>query len=107
MPDRAKCPECLSNDVGDAERPERAVGPVHLAAVAAVPVAAVDVLGEAVALEAQGVAGVEGLVYDVQAVDPLTLAGGCLALAFVAVAASAIPAARAVRVPPVLALRSE
>lgn len=50
---------------------------------------------------------VEGLVYGIDAVDPLTLAAGCLALGLVAVGASAIPAARAVRVPPVLALRSE
>ena len=50
---------------------------------------------------------VEGLVYGIDAVDPLTLAGGCVALALVAVAASTLPALRAVRVPPVLALRSE
>ncbi len=50
---------------------------------------------------------VEGLVYGIDAVEPLTLAGGCVALALVAVAASALPALRAVRVPPVLALRSE
>jgi len=48
-----------------------------------------------------------GLVYGIRAVDPLTLAGGCLTLTLVAVAASAIPAARAVRVQPSLALRSE
>ncbi|GMV06995.1 MAG: hypothetical protein AMXMBFR53_32700 [Gemmatimonadota bacterium] len=50
---------------------------------------------------------VEGLVYGIRPMDPLTLAGGALALALVAVAASAIPAARAVRVSPVMALRSE
>jgi predicted permease len=49
----------------------------------------------------------EGLVYEVDAIDPLTTAGGCIAMALVAVAASAIPASRAVRVPPVVALRSE
>ncbi len=49
----------------------------------------------------------KGIVYGVAAMDPWTLVGGCLALALVAVAASAVPAVRAVRVPPVLALRSE
>ena len=50
---------------------------------------------------------VEGLVYGIGAVDAVTLVGGCLTLGLVAVAASALPALRAVRVPPVLALRSE
>jgi putative ABC transport system permease protein len=50
---------------------------------------------------------VEGMVYGIDAVDPLTLGGGCAVLALVAVAASTLPALRAVRVPPVLALRSE
>jgi predicted permease len=49
----------------------------------------------------------EGLVYGIHAIDPPTLLGGCLSLTLVTVLASAIPAARAVRVPPVLALRSE
>lgn len=50
---------------------------------------------------------VEGLVYQIDAVDVPTLIGGCVALSLVAIAASAIPAGRAVRVPPVTALRSE
>jgi predicted permease len=50
---------------------------------------------------------VEGLVYGVAALDPWTLAGGCLLLAVVAVSASSLPALRAVRVSPLLALRSE
>jgi predicted permease len=50
---------------------------------------------------------VEGLVYGIGAMDPPTLLAGCVALAGVAVAASVLPALRAVRVPPVLALRSE
>jgi putative ABC transport system permease protein len=50
---------------------------------------------------------VEGLVYGVRALDVITLAGGCVTLALVAVAASALPALRAVRVPPVTALRAE
>jgi predicted permease len=48
-----------------------------------------------------------GLVYGVHAIDPLTVAAGCLAMALVAVTASIIPAGRAIRVSPVLALRSE
>jgi len=47
------------------------------------------------------------LVYGIGAVDPLTLAGGCLALTLAAVTASALPAVRAARLPPVLALRTE
>jgi putative ABC transport system permease protein len=50
---------------------------------------------------------IEGLVYEIHAIDPLTIAAGCLAMALVAVIASAIPAGRAIRVSPVLALRSE
>jgi putative ABC transport system permease protein len=50
---------------------------------------------------------IEGLVYQIHAIDPLTILAGCLAMAMVAVIASAIPAGRAVRVSPALALRSE
>lgn len=50
---------------------------------------------------------VEGLVYGIGSLDPLNLVSGCLALAAVAVAASMLPALRAVRVTPVLALRGE
>lgn len=50
---------------------------------------------------------VESMVYGIGSTDPLTLVGGCLALSGVAVAASVLPALRAVRVPPVPALRSE
>jgi putative ABC transport system permease protein len=50
---------------------------------------------------------VEGLVYEIRAVDPLTIVAGSVAMTLVTVAASVIPARRAVRVPPVLALRSE
>ncbi|KPJ84079.1 MAG: hypothetical protein AMS19_02105 [Gemmatimonas sp. SG8_23] len=49
----------------------------------------------------------ESLVYGVAAVDPLSLMAGCLVLAAVAIGASALPATRAARVPPSLALRSE
>ena len=57
-----------------------------------------------------GVAGstsvVRGLVYGVHAVDVTTLVAGCVILGGTAVAASAVPALRATRVSPVLALRS-
>ena len=48
---------------------------------------------------------IEGLVYGIHAFDPPTIAAGCVAMALVAVAASAIPAGRAVRLRPLLALR--
>jgi putative ABC transport system permease protein len=48
-----------------------------------------------------------GLVYGVHAIDPLTIVAGCIAMTLVAVIASVIPAGRAIRVSPVLALRSE
>jgi putative ABC transport system permease protein len=50
---------------------------------------------------------IEGLVYGMQAIDPLTILAGCLAMALVAVVASVIPAGRAIRISPLLALRSE
>ncbi len=50
---------------------------------------------------------VGGLVYGVKAVDVPTLASGCALLALVVLAASALPAARALRISPMLMLRSE
>jgi predicted permease len=50
---------------------------------------------------------IEGLVYEMNAVDPLTIVTGCLAMALVAVVASVIPAGRAIRISLVLALRSD
>ncbi|MEJ2206722.1 MAG: ABC transporter permease [Gemmatimonadota bacterium] len=50
---------------------------------------------------------VRGLVYGIGALDIVTLVGGCLILAGVAVGAAALPASRATRVSPVMALRSE
>jgi putative ABC transport system permease protein len=47
------------------------------------------------------------LVYGVRPIDPLTLISGCILLGLVAVGAAALPARRAVRVPPLLALRAE
>jgi putative ABC transport system permease protein len=47
------------------------------------------------------------LLYGIGPLDPWTLAAGCAVLASVAIGASALPARRAVRVPPALALRAE
>jgi predicted permease len=49
----------------------------------------------------------EGLVYGVRPLDLPTLIGGCVLLGAVAVVAAVMPARRAVRVPPLLALRAE
>ncbi|MGE5277064.1 MAG: ADOP family duplicated permease [Acidobacteriota bacterium] len=48
-----------------------------------------------------------GLLYGVAATDPLTLAGAAGLLLLVVAAASAVPAARAIRINPVEALRSQ
>lgn len=49
----------------------------------------------------------EGLLFEVSPRDPVVLAGGCALLLVVAVVASLIPAFRATRVDPMLALRSD
>jgi ABC-type lipoprotein release transport system permease subunit len=46
-------------------------------------------------------------LYGVSGSDPLTMAGACFTLALVAAIAGYIPARRATRVNPVLALRYE
>jgi predicted permease len=48
---------------------------------------------------------VEAQLFGVTPTDPVTLAGGCTVLALAGLAASAIPALRAMRVDPVVALR--
>lgn len=50
---------------------------------------------------------IRGMVYGVRAIDPLTIIAGCIAMTLVTVLAAAVPATRAVRISPVLALRSE
>ena len=63
------------------------------------------VVGLAAALSAARL--VRGLLYDVTATDPVTFVLVPLALLLVAVIASLVPALRAVRVSPLVALRSE
>jgi ABC-type antimicrobial peptide transport system permease subunit len=48
---------------------------------------------------------IEAQLFGVTATDPLTFAGGCVVLAIAGVAASLVPALRAMRVDPVVALR--
>jgi putative ABC transport system permease protein len=50
---------------------------------------------------------ITSLLYQVSAIDPLTYIGTALVLAFVAVAASYIPARRATKVHPMIALRQQ
>jgi len=61
--------------------------------------------GALIAFAASGV--LRSLLYDVSARDPIVFAGAALGLAAVALAGYLIPAARASRVEPVVALRSE
>jgi ABC-type antimicrobial peptide transport system permease subunit len=63
------------------------------------------VAGAIIAFAASGV--LRSLLYDVSARDPLVFAGSAVGLAAVAMAGYLIPAARAARVEPVTALRSE
>jgi len=48
-----------------------------------------------------------GLLYEVRPTDAATFAGAALALAVLAVGASLVPAWRATRVDPLIALRAE
>jgi len=61
--------------------------------------------GALIAFAASGV--LRSLLYQVSATDPIVFAGSALGLAGIAIAGYIIPAARAARVEPVTALRSE
>jgi len=63
------------------------------------------IVGAIIAFAASGV--LRSLLYQVSATDPLVFIGSALGLAAIALAGYLIPAARASRVEPVLALRSE
>jgi putative ABC transport system permease protein len=63
------------------------------------------VAGALLAFAASGV--LRSLLYQVSATDPIVFAGSALGLAAIAIAGYLIPAARAARVEPVVALRSE
>ena len=63
------------------------------------------VAGLAIAFAASGV--LRSLLYDVSVRDPIVFAGSALGLGAIALAGYLIPAARAARVEPVTALRSE
>jgi putative ABC transport system permease protein len=63
------------------------------------------VAGAIISLAAAGV--IRSLLYDVDARDPIVFAGSGLGLAAIAMAGYLLPAARASRVEPVVALRSE
>jgi ABC-type antimicrobial peptide transport system permease subunit len=76
------------------------------------------VLGRALALTGMGIAfgvagalamsrGLQAILYESRAADPLVLAGVALLLAVAALAASWLPARRATRVDPMEALRAE
>ena len=76
------------------------------------------VLSQGVKLAAVGIAAglvgvlatiklTERMVYGVQPADPLTLAGGILFLVVLGLLASVVPARRATKVDPVVALRQE
>ena len=55
----------------------------------------------------RAVRGLRGLLYNVSALDPPTLAAASLFLLLVALAASAIPARRATRIDPIQVFRAE
>lgn len=76
------------------------------------------ILTEGLVLAAVGVVGglagsyfltqtLQGLLYEVEPSDPVVLAGTCVGVLVVAILASVVPALRALRVDPMIALRAE
>lgn len=76
---------------------------------ASVLVVAGVAVGVVVGFAAARVAGsqISGLLFGLEAVDPLSIAGACVALVLVAMGAAYLPALRASRVDPMVALRTE
>jgi hypothetical protein len=72
------------------------------AARRAFPVRAGDRLDK---LQGIGTRYIEAQLFGVTATDPLTFVSGCVLLAMAGITASVIPAVRAMRVDPVIALR--
>ena len=72
---------------------------------ALVPIAAGVVIGSAVALALGSV--IQSLLFEVSPRDPVTLAAIAVSLALVGLVASLVPARRATRVDPLVALRNE
>jgi len=60
-----------------------------------------------VAVASAGATLLESLLFNIRGLDPLTFGSACLILALVTLAASYIPARRAARVDPAVALRTE
>jgi len=72
---------------------------------ALVPIAAGVVIGGGVALALGSV--LQSLLFEISSRDPVTLAAIAAGLAVVGIVASVVPALRATRVDPLVALRSE
>jgi ABC-type antimicrobial peptide transport system permease subunit len=60
-----------------------------------------------IAIAAAGSRLLESLLFGVRGLDPITFAGACLLFGVVTLAATYIPARRATRVDPMIALRNE
>jgi putative ABC transport system permease protein len=77
----------------------------HVLATASVPIAAGIAAGMALAVWSSRL--IAGLLYGVAPLDPMSFAGAAVILTITAFAAAAVPATRASRVDPIIALRAE